>query len=143
MNLEWEPRPLANALDQSINGIRGERRAALRLNDVAAAGLALQLAKSTQLVAADRVRRRLAILGPPNVQSGGAIKFDLRPFQIANLDGTQAVPVSHQDQSRVSMPIAAFAGGPDKRFDLRWRQILTRPQFAIARPRRSRAPRPN
>ena len=51
---------------------------------------------------------RLAILGSPHVQRGGAIKFDLRPFQIANLNGPQPVPVGHEDQSRVTMPIAAI-----------------------------------
>ena len=39
------------------------------------------------------MRCRLAVLGAANVQGGCAIKFDLRPFQIANLDGTQAVAV--------------------------------------------------
>ena len=41
VNLEWEAGALADALDQTIDGIGGEWSAALRLEHVAAAGLAL------------------------------------------------------------------------------------------------------
>jgi hypothetical protein len=36
--------------------------------------------------APDRMGRRLAILYAANVQGGGPIKLDLRPFQVAKLD---------------------------------------------------------
>ena len=113
--------PLADALDKAINGIGGEGGAALGFEDVGAAGLALELAERAQFVAADRMGCWLAVLGAADVQGGGAIKFDLRPFQIANLDRAQPVPVGHEDQCCVTMPIAALAGSPDKRFDFRWR----------------------
>jgi len=45
----------------------------------------LELAKRPQFIAPDRVRRRLAILGAPDVQRGG-LEIDLRPFQVASLD---------------------------------------------------------
>ena len=79
---------------------------------------------------------RLAILGPANMQRGSAIKLDLRPFQIANLDRAQAMPIGDQDQGRVTVPVAAFARGPNKRFDLGRRQVLARREVAIAGPRR-------
>jgi hypothetical protein len=91
----------------------------------------VQLAKGAQLVAPNRMGRRPAVLGPANVQSGRAIKFDLGPFQVTGLDGAKPMPIGHEDQSRVTVPVAALAGGPDKRFDFRWRQILTQPQFVI------------
>ena len=72
VNFEGEAGALANALDQPINGIRREWSASLRLEDVASRGLALEFAKGAQLVAADRMRRRLAILGTADVQRGGA-----------------------------------------------------------------------
>jgi hypothetical protein len=43
----------------------------------------------------------------------------LRPFQIAYFDGAKPVPVGHENQCRVTMPVAPLAGGPGKRFDLR------------------------
>jgi hypothetical protein len=41
------------------------------------------------------------------------------------------------------MPVAALAGGPDKRFDLSWRQVLTRAQFGVAGPPGRRLGLPN
>src|SRR5262249_2101415 len=137
VNLERKASALADALDQAIEGMGGEGRAAFGFENIAPAGVALQLTQGAQLVTADRVRGRLAVLGAANVQCSGAIKFDLGPFQIANLDGAQPVSVGHEDQSRVTRPIAALAGGSDKRFDLRWREILARAQFAVAGPCRS------
>jgi len=93
VHLERETRAYAYALDQAIDGIGCEGSAALSLKHIATASLALQLAKRPQLVAADWMRCRLAILGAPNVQSGRAIELNLAPFQVANLDGAQPVPV--------------------------------------------------
>ena len=137
VDFERKAGAFADALDQAIDGIRREWGAALGFEYVATGCVALQLAKGAQLVAADRMGCRLAILGPPHVQGGCAIKFDLRPFQIANLNGTQPVPVGHEDQSRVTMPIAAFAGSLDKLFNLGRSQVLPRAQFAIAGARRN------
>jgi hypothetical protein len=83
--------------------------------------------------------RWLAMLGTPNVHGGRAIKLDLRPFQVAQLDGAKPMPIGNKDQSRVTVPIAAFAGGPDKLFDFGWSQILPRAQIAIARARGNRS----
>jgi hypothetical protein len=52
VNLEGEAGAVADALDQPIDRIGGERAAALRRENIAAAGLALQFAKGAQLVAA-------------------------------------------------------------------------------------------
>jgi hypothetical protein len=115
---------LADALDQSINSVRREWGAALGFEHVTTAGVTLQLAKRAQLVDADRVGGWLAILDAANVQRGGAFKFDLGPFQIAQLSRPKSVTVGHEDQCCVSMPMAALAGGFDKSFDLGWRQVF-------------------
>ena len=80
VNLEREAGALTDALDQAIDGIGCERCAALSLEHIAAAGLALELPECAEFVAANRVRCRLAILSAPNMQGGRAIKLDLRPF---------------------------------------------------------------
>jgi hypothetical protein len=59
------------------------------------------------------MRRRLAVLGPADVQRSGAVKFHLRPFQVAEFDRPQPVTVGHEDQRGVPMPVAAFPGGTD------------------------------
>jgi hypothetical protein len=105
VNLEGEAGALANALDQPINGIGGEWAAPLRLEHIAARGLALEFAKRAQLVAADRVRGWLAILGTADVQRGGASEFDLRPLQVADLDGPQTVPIGDEDQCGVPQAV--------------------------------------
>jgi hypothetical protein len=78
----------------------------------------LELAEGAQFVAADWMSSRLAIFGAAHMQGGGAVKFDLGPFQVAQLDRPQSVPVRHEDQGRITMPVAPFARGPHKRFDL-------------------------
>jgi len=87
VNVEREAGALADALDQPINRIGGEWGAALSYEDVAAAGLALELAQGAQFVASNWVCCWLAVLHAPNVEGGCAIEFDLRPFQIANFGG--------------------------------------------------------
>ena len=77
VNFEREAGTLPDAFDHPVDGIGGEWRAPLRLEHVAAAGLALQLAQRAQFVTPDRVRCRLAVLGAPHVQGGRAIEFDL------------------------------------------------------------------
>jgi hypothetical protein len=54
----------------------------------------------------------------------GAAEFDLRPFQVGDLAGAQAVPVGDEDQRTVAMAVAAAAGRADELFDLGPRQIL-------------------
>jgi hypothetical protein len=45
--------------------------------------------------------------------------------------------LSRHETWGVPMPIATFAGAPDKRFDLKGGEVLTRAQFAIAGARRN------
>ena len=80
VNFKRKASALSNALDQPIDRIGGKGRAALGLEHIAAAGLALELPGCAEFVAANRVRCRLAILSAPNMQGGRAIKLDLRPF---------------------------------------------------------------
>jgi hypothetical protein len=55
-------------------------------------GVALQLAQCPQLIPPKGVNGRLAVLRSTDVQRGIAAKFDLRPFEAANLDRPQAMP---------------------------------------------------
>ena len=56
MDREIETRALANALDQAIDGVRGERSAPLGRKDEATVGeLPAQLPECPDLVAAERV----------------------------------------------------------------------------------------
>src|SRR5262249_26975722 len=51
-----------------------------------------------------------AVLDAVNVQAALG-KFDLLPLQVADLRGSQAVPVGNQDHGRVAMPIPAMLAG--------------------------------
>jgi hypothetical protein len=62
---------VADRLNQPVDGIRRERRAALGGEDVAAVReLLAQCCQHAQLVAPDRVNGWLAVLGAANVQGG-------------------------------------------------------------------------
>jgi hypothetical protein len=79
VNLERETGALAYALDQAIDGVGSEGCAAFGFEYVARAGLALKLAKGAQLVAADRMGGRLAVLGAANMSRGSAVKEEAKP----------------------------------------------------------------
>jgi hypothetical protein len=96
VHLERKASALADALDQAIDGIGGEWGASLGLENMTAAGVALQLTKGAQFVAPDRKGCRLAVLGAADVQRGCSIKFDLGPFQIANLNRAQPMPIGYE-----------------------------------------------
>jgi putative SOS response-associated peptidase YedK len=49
------------------------------------------------------MHRGLAVLGPADVQCRIAAPLDLRPLQIGDLDGPQAVTEANQDQRSVSL----------------------------------------
>jgi hypothetical protein len=69
-----------------IDRIGRERPATLGgEHEGAVGGLPAQLAQRSHLVAAQRMRRRLAVLRSADVQRGGAAEFDLRPFQVRDL----------------------------------------------------------
>jgi hypothetical protein len=108
----------ANGFDEPINGVSRKWTAALSLEDKSTRRIALQLAQHAQFVAADRVDCGLAVLGPADVQRRIAAPLDLRPLQIGDLDGPQAVPESNQDQRSVSLAVAPQLGGGDQLLDL-------------------------
>jgi hypothetical protein len=60
----------------------------------------------------------------------GAAELDLRPFQIGDLAGAQAVAIADKDERRVTMGMAGAAGGADELFDLGRRQIFACAQGA-------------
>jgi hypothetical protein len=78
VNRKGEACALANALDQAVDGVGRERSAALGgEHERAILGLPAQLAERPHLVAAQRVRARLAVLRPADVERGGAAQLDL------------------------------------------------------------------
>jgi hypothetical protein len=54
------------------------------------------------------VYRRFAVLDAPDVKRCRSAKIDLRPFQIADFGGPQAMPEGNQDQSGVAVTIATL-----------------------------------
>jgi hypothetical protein len=60
--------------------------------------------------------------------------LDLRPFQVGDLAGAQAVPVGNEDQRRVTMRMAAAAGRSGKPGDLGFGQVLADTQRGVGRP---------
>jgi hypothetical protein len=87
-----------------------------------------------------RVNARLSILRSPNMQAGGAAELDLRPFEVSDLAGAQAVAVGDEDERRVTMPIAAAAGGADQVLDLGRREILAGALRDVGGPQRAYCP---
>ena len=73
VNFEGEAGALANALDEPIDGIWRERPASLRLEYIAAGGLALELAKSAQLVAAAQTTQTGQFAGGGGRAAGPAV----------------------------------------------------------------------
>jgi hypothetical protein len=113
-----------DTLDQPVDGVGCERTAALGGEYERAAGeLPAQLAQGADLVAAVRVRARLAVLGAADVQRGIAAQLDLAPFEIGDLAGARAVAIIDQDRGRVPIAVAAAAGGADKSVDLGLGQV--------------------
>jgi hypothetical protein len=96
-----------------------ERAAALGGEDEGAVGgLPAQLAQSADFVAEERMRRWLTVLRPADVQRGRAAEFDLRPFEVRDLGGAQAMAIGDENQRRVTMAVAAAAGRADELSDL-------------------------
>src|SRR5258707_397643 len=74
---------LADGLHKPVDGICRERRAALGCEDEAAVRVFLSKSRQhAQLVTADRMNARLAVLGPPDMQGGRSTKLHLAPFQL-------------------------------------------------------------
>jgi hypothetical protein len=63
---------LTDTLHKAIDGVGGERTAALGLEHERHLRIPLQLAQRAQFVASDRVNSRLAFLRPTDVESGTA-----------------------------------------------------------------------
>jgi hypothetical protein len=134
VNRKVEAGAHANALDQSIGGIRCERAVPLGGKDLARVReLPLELAERPNLVPSERVNARLTVLCPPDMERCRSAELDLRPFRVAELGRPEPVPVGDEDQGRVPMAMAALAGGADESFDLGGGEILPRAQFAIGR----------
>jgi hypothetical protein len=84
VNLERESGALTDALNKPVHSIRCERPAALSGEYKAAVWkLAAKLSQSADFISAQRMRRRLAVLCPPDMQRSIASKLHLRPFQVA------------------------------------------------------------
>ena len=72
--------------------------------------VAPQLTQSPHLVTADRMHAGNAVLDAVNMQAS-LRKLDLLPLQVADLRGSQAVPIGDQDHGRVAMPVTAILAG--------------------------------
>src|SRR5262252_4170579 len=84
-----------------------------------------------QFVASDRVDCGLAVLRPADVQRRIAAPFNLRPLQIGDLDGPQAVPESNQDQRSVPVAVAPQLRSGDQLLDLGRRQVFAGTHLGI------------
>jgi hypothetical protein len=82
------PRSVANTKVESGNCRRSSRR---------------------YLVAAERLRARLAVLGAAHVQRGGTGERDLAPLEVGDPVGAQAVTIRNEDQRRITMAMSAAA----------------------------------
>jgi len=121
-----------------IDGIRCEGRAALSSEDVAAIGIFLtEDCQHAQLVAPDRVDRRLALLGPANMQRSRAAELDLAPFQFAISPWREA----HADKPPSGIPQAppAILGRLDQLLDLGRSEVFARAHLRIGQPTRRKA----
>src|SRR5689334_20638462 len=79
MHLESEASALPNSFNQPIKPIRCEGAAPLGGKDEAAIGeIPPKLAQCPDLVAAQRMHARLAVLGPSHMQRRRSPEFDLR-----------------------------------------------------------------
>jgi hypothetical protein len=77
VNRKGEARALADSLDQAVDGVGCERAAARGGEHKSRIGkFAAQLAQRPQLVAAQRMRARLVVLGAVDVQRGGAAELN-------------------------------------------------------------------
>jgi hypothetical protein len=75
--------------------------------------------------AANRVRRRLAVLDPADIDLMGR-KIDGAPIQGARLRNPQPMPVHDKDQSSIPRALPVAAGGLNKPDDLILGQMLAR-----------------
>jgi hypothetical protein len=71
------------------------------------------------------------LLGPADVQHRVAAPLDLRPLQIGDLDGPQAVTESNQDQRCIPMAVAPQLGGGDQLLDLGRGQVFAGAHLGI------------
>ena len=118
MHRKRNARPLADDLDQPVDRIRREWRAALAGDDIAAVRVFLSKRRQhAEFVAADRMDGWLALLGPANMQRGRAAELDLRPLKLAGFLGAQAVAVGHDDEAGVPLSPAPVLGRLDQLLD--------------------------
>src|SRR5262249_8434731 len=98
---------LPDTLDEAMEADGADRPPAFGNEHVSLSReIAPQLTKCPHLVTADWVAAGDSILHPVNVQAALG-RFDLLPFQVADLGGPQTVAIGDQDHGRVAMPIAA------------------------------------
>src|SRR6516164_5075073 len=131
MDPERQLGALANGFYEAINGVSRKWTAALGLKDESTRRVALQLAQHAQFIAADRVDCGLAALRPADVQCRIAAPFNLRPLEIGDLDGPQAVPESNQDQRSVPVAVAPQLRSRDQLLDLGRGQIFAGTHLGI------------
>jgi hypothetical protein len=84
----------------------------------------------------DRVDRRLASLGPADMQRSRATELDLAPFQLARLLGAKPMPIRHHDQAGIPQAPSAILGRLDQLLDLGRGEVFARAHLRIGQPAR-------
>jgi hypothetical protein len=122
---------LPGTLDRPVKRISCEGTASLRHKDKRRFRcLTVQSAQRAKLIAADRMRRWLAILCPADMQRSGP-EIYLGPFQIADLRGPQAVPIGDQNHRSISVTVVIVLCGLDQLLNLSLGQMVARPIGSI------------
>jgi hypothetical protein len=94
-----------------------------------------KLAQRPKLIATNRVCRRFAVLGPPDMKRSG-VKIDLRPFEVTSLGSPQAMSVDDQNHRGIAVRVPAPLGRCDQLVNLGRGQVFAGTQFSIGNPPR-------
>ena len=125
MDGEGEIRELAGARDQLPGRRRRHRSAALGHEQIRRLRiLAPQLAESSKLGPADRVRGRETVLQARDMHQAG-LEVNLLPAHRDELGNAKPMAVGEEDERPIARPVAAYlARGLQELLDLRRRQVL-------------------
>jgi len=75
------------------------------------------------------------------MQRGVAAELDLRPLEVGDLAGAQAVAVGDEDQRRITIAMATIAGLAVELPDLGGRQVLAGAELAVGHSLRADCPK--
>jgi hypothetical protein len=98
MDLEGQAGALTDALLSALtaSGVNGPPRSVANAKALSGNCLCSSL-QSAQFISSERMNGGLTILCPPHVQRSSPTKFNLRPFEVANLDCPESMSVGDQN----------------------------------------------